>query len=1322
MPINGENAGILQEEDLIQDESDEFVIKEIQKDRDNVSIVAQINIDELQADPFDTFCAIEKTLYDSVTLALAGTGWTCECTISKKRTIRVTNKYPWDIVKQATRTYDVELIIDSLNKKLIFVEIVGEDKGAYFIDDLNLKNINIKSDTNDFYTGIRPIGKDGLTVESINDGNKDIFNHQYSSKDKVFIWKDERYTNVQSLYDDAVAKLNDMSKPLKSYSCDILNLANYSTDYTILDYGIGDIVTLVDNTTGTRDKQRIKEIKHYPDAPLTDTCEVANRVMTFDEIYQRQQETAATVENITDSDGSVDSNAITSVDASKVTNLDTFISSSATIKNLQATMITAQEADLKYANISDLNAANAKIGTLEVTTLKATEADLKYASITELHGVTASIQTIEASMLTVEVADLKYAAIGDLDAAQAEIGSLKAGMLTADTADLKYAKIDLTNIENGSIKTAMIDTGAIGSAQIADGSITDAKIIALTASKITAGDLDCANIKVTNLDCASLTVGQINGQQIAPGAVDLTNLADPVTGKINSAISDSAQALQDAITALTNANNAVSTATTAMTAANGKNTVIYSATTPAATGRVAGDTWFNTADGNKIYNFNGTAWVLDQLGTNAFADLSITNAKIGSVDAAKITTGYLDAARIEAKSISVEKIAVGDFTNYCKDPSFEMVTSSSGVFWTTKEQAHTGTKSLKMEGGSSYAAYTLYSGGIEVQAGDEFYVEFWAYRNNGNIAVKLNMSVRGYDGVWSWDSSGAAVAPATAVNKSWVKYTGVITIPRTGTSYPQFKLCSGGAQTGGWYFDDVIVRRRNRGELLVNGAVSAIKLAADSVDATKVVAGSINTICLAANAVTADKIAANSVTADKLTVGSGGNLYSTGYDTFEQMVVSDITYSKNSNVQISLSKDYHYYGSKSLCLYLPSGYSDGYVYLGNTKNNYGKVRVTVGKMYRISCYTLSSITGQGQLYVCDSGTPKASATVTVSNSAWTRLELTYIATTNFLSIRIDNDVPGAYMYFDAFQIEEVSNVNQKASAFSPAGTTVINGGNIVANSITATQIAAKTITGNQIAANSVTATELSVSSLSAISANLGTVTAGLIRSTNYVANSTGMQLNLASGVWNSKNLKITAAGSITCNDINAESGKIGRWTIDAVGKGLVYNAGNVSTATTDSFININLQDAEGNYKRSALSPVSVAFDQKTDSGTKGAFGELGPNSLILSYKDRNVSLGTTITSGLKYMEYRGVRSEYYGLTFDVTSSGQNDGFIFNGNINAKNVQAYNMICNHVEPIDGIVSHYNLGQGDGEQTVLLDQAILLALYYVGLERAQDMGWK
>lgn len=87
--------------------------------------------------------------------------------------------------------------------------------------------------------------------------------------------------------------------------------------------------------------------------------------------------------------------------------------------------------------------------------------------------------------------------------------------------------------------------------------------------------------------------------------------------------------------------------------------------------------------------------------------------------------------------------------------------------------------------------------------------------------------------------------------------------------------------------------------------------------------------------------------------------------------------------------------------------------------------------------------------------------------------------------------------------------------------TYINGGKIYTG----------TVDTDQLKANAVTAEKINVSSLSAISANIGTVTAGIIRSTNYVKDTSGMQLDLSNGIWDSKYTKIDSLGKITCSNI-----------------------------------------------------------------------------------------------------------------------------------------------------------------------------------------------
>jgi hypothetical protein len=117
-----------------------------------------------------------------------------------------------------------------------------------------------------------------------------------------------------------------------------------------------------------------------------------------------------------------------------------------------------------------------------------------------------------------------------------------------------------------------------------------------------------------------------------------------------------AAATTAAAAATTAAAEATTAATAAQTTANGKNKIVRStADASGTTGYTAGDLWWKMASTSAASNvldqwtFDGTQWNKNAL----------TNAVIATLDAAKITTGYLAADRIEAASIAGTKIAAG---------------------------------------------------------------------------------------------------------------------------------------------------------------------------------------------------------------------------------------------------------------------------------------------------------------------------------------------------------------------------------------------------------------------------------------------------------------------------------------------------------------------------------------------------------------------------------------------------------------------------------------------------------------------------------------
>lgn len=290
-PATGSQVDALKEECYIRTQNDEYVLKAVDEADDFNTYTATLNVEELESKVFKTgFEMVEKTIKECLEYAFEGTGWSIRnCEITKRRTIREADQQTgWSILQKALSTYRCECSIDTLQKKIDIYDRIGSDKGAYFMDGLNLRKMTRKSDSYDFYTRIYPIGKDGLTPESVL-GKDYIDNHQYSSKVKACVWKDERYTVVESLIEDATAKLNEISKPYRQYTVEVQDLAKRSSIYKdILEYGIGDTVTLIYKSKRIKEKQRIVKIVEYPEAPEKNTVELSNVNKTFAEIQQEE--------------------------------------------------------------------------------------------------------------------------------------------------------------------------------------------------------------------------------------------------------------------------------------------------------------------------------------------------------------------------------------------------------------------------------------------------------------------------------------------------------------------------------------------------------------------------------------------------------------------------------------------------------------------------------------------------------------------------------------------------------------------------------------------------------------------------------------------------------------------------------------------------------------------------------------------------------------------------------------------------------------------------------------------------------------------------
>lgn len=227
-----------------------------------------------------------------------------------------------------------------------------------------------------------------------------------------------------------------------------------------MSFRLGDTILLLDEQTGTKEKQRIVKLTEYPQKTGKNSCELSNTTLTFEEMQDRLEAAAKAVEDITNADGTVNGYYVHGVEADGIVGIETVINGSPVIQGIhsQVSSLSGVIVDIN----GTLNTALARIGTLETTSLTATEADLKYATIENLKAVNAEVGAIKG-----DYADFK---------------TVTAEELAAQSAIIKNVQGDLANY-----KKVIADELVTAKGWMLEGAIGDAQISDLSANKIKAG-------------------------------------------------------------------------------------------------------------------------------------------------------------------------------------------------------------------------------------------------------------------------------------------------------------------------------------------------------------------------------------------------------------------------------------------------------------------------------------------------------------------------------------------------------------------------------------------------------------------------------------------------------------------------------------------------------------------------------------------------------------------------------------------------------------------------------------------------------------------
>lgn len=488
----------------------------------------------------------------------------------------------------------------------------------------------------------------------------------------------------------------------------------------------------------------------------------------------------------------------------------------------------------------------------------------------------------------------------------------------------------------------------------------------------------------------------------------------------------------------------------------------------------------------------------NEIATNS---ISADNLAANSVTANKIQAGAVSAAAIAAQAITVDKLAVTSTENLIANGSFEAdvhATAPKGYTrfsrggsgdiitiqsydpnWPHSKMMRlrrevAGSDELSVQAGNIVWDDTdFYSkGGIICEPGDEFYFECWTHSNAVNtsrIDFVGKTITGGFYATSSWTTTALNTDTSGDNGSFYANKTGWRRIQGTVKwnenfrvkMAPRFWNINSGAKTE-TYFGAIVLRRRNTGMMLVDGSISADKVAANAITTDKLAANSVTASKILAGSVSAAAIAANAVTAKHLFIGDTSNIVDNGW--------SEGTL---DGWQLDGAQDYY--------LSSTEGDASGWVYRSNARDQaFSNIfAVTPGEVYYMEAWVYNTHAASASLYAVGyantASVPHRYDTFASTNTknSWVKLAAQYIVPSGVRALKM------------LLQTDRVAGSGGASTYWTKpicrragTGDLIVDGAistnKLSANAVTADKIQAGAITAAKIGAREITTSKLKV--------------------------------------------------------------------------------------------------------------------------------------------------------------------------------------------------------------------------------------------------------
>lgn len=289
--IYDENYPYILEESIVEYEQP-YLVKAIDAGVNTAKVKCQLDLDALKTEMKIGYSNNSSTLVATVNGVLPE-GWMFIDHSDSVIQRTIEGDYtPYEIIVECAVTYDVAFRFKPKEKKIYAYNLASfKPLGAFASRELNLKEINYKGKSTDFYTRLYAYGKDGLSFADINNGKEYVDNFTYSDKIVCAVMRDERYTTKDGLLEAASKQVATGGIPSRSYECAVYDLAKTNPEmYSFQDFSLFSVVRLIDDIKKVSINYQVVEYQRHPYYPEKNVITLSTTPMKIQNTVKNLQE------------------------------------------------------------------------------------------------------------------------------------------------------------------------------------------------------------------------------------------------------------------------------------------------------------------------------------------------------------------------------------------------------------------------------------------------------------------------------------------------------------------------------------------------------------------------------------------------------------------------------------------------------------------------------------------------------------------------------------------------------------------------------------------------------------------------------------------------------------------------------------------------------------------------------------------------------------------------------------------------------------------------------------------------------------------------